>query len=294
MKIPKTLYSLRSNLIFVGGLTIFVMLFAITYTPNYGISEEATSLSDMLRSSELVMEWYRHQGLCLSICCAIVLGATALSRALLLLTTRTARLREGEYLLWQVAEVIATGLFCNLFLSLYLHINYFENIPPVILIYISVAVYPYAFYWLLAERMDRDLRIAEAQRTIVRLRQHNDQEENGTLRFVDDKGNVKLIVSAEHVICIESAGNYVTILYENAGRLIRYSLRNTLKGIEELCDSHRLVRCHRSWFINLGRVRLLRKAPDGVYAEMDAEGVNDIPVSKSYSAEVMQRFAERK
>ena len=51
MKIPKTLYSLRSNLIFVGGLTIFVMLFAITYTPNYGISEEATSLSDMLRSS---------------------------------------------------------------------------------------------------------------------------------------------------------------------------------------------------------------------------------------------------
>lgn len=294
MKIPKTLYTIKSNLMFVGGLTVFVMLFAITYTPNYGIAEEATSLSDMLMGSEPVMAWYRHQALCLPICCAIILGVTALSRTLLLLTTRTSRLREGEYLLWQVAEVIATGLFCNLFLSLYLHLDYFENMPLVILVYLSVAVYPYAFYWLLVERMDRDLRIAEAQRTIVRLRQHNEEEENGTLRFTDDKGNVKLIVSTERVICIESAGNYVTILYENGGRLTRYSLRNTLKGIEELCDSHSLVRCHRSWFINLGRVRLLRKAPDGVYAEMDAEGVGDIPVSKSYSADVMQRFAERK
>ncbi len=294
MRIPKTIYTPKSSLIFVGGLTLFVMLFAITYTPNYGISEEATSLSDMLSNSEPVAEWYRHQGLCLPICCAIVLVVTALSRMLMILLTRTARLREGEYLLWQVGEVIATGLFCNLFLSLYLHLNYFENMPPVILIYISVAIYPYAFYWLLSERMDRDLRIAEAQHTILRLRQRNDEEENGTLRFVDEKGNVKLIVSSERVICIESAGNYVTILYENAGRLTRYSLRNTLKGIEELCQSHRLVRCHRSWFINLDRVRLLRKAPDGVYAEMDAEGVSDIPVSKSYSSEVMQRFAERK
>ena len=279
---------------FVGGLTVFVMLFCITYTPNYGIAEGATGLSDMPMGSEPVMAWYRHQGLCLPICCAIILGVTALSRTLLLLATRTSRLREGEYLLWQIGEVIATGLFCNLFLSLYLHLNYFENMPLVILVYLSVAIYPYAFYWLLVERMDRDLRIAEAQRTIVRLRQNNDDEENDTLRFVDEKGNVRLIVSTERVICIESAGNYVTILYENGGRLMRYSLRNTLKGIEELCDSHRLVRCHRSWFVNLGRVRLLRKEPDGIYAEIDTEGVSDIPVSKSYSADVMQRFAERK
>ena len=293
MKIPKTVYALKSNIMFVAGLVLFVMFFAIIYTPNYGLSEEATSLSDMMGGNAAVMLWYRHQALCLPISCAIVLAVTTLSRVILLLTTRTARIREGEYLLWQFGEVAVTALFLDLFLSLYLHLGYFEYLPLVLLAYISVALYPYTFYWLLSERMDRDMRIAEAQRTIVQLRQGSEKEERGILRFAEDKDNVKLVVSSDKVVCIEAAGNYVTILYTNGSRLMRYSLRNTLKGIEELCSSGPLVRCHRSYYLNLDKVKLLRKAADGVYAEMDCEGVEDIPVSKSYAHEVMQRFAEK-
>ena len=161
-----------------------------------------------------------------------------------------------------------------------------------LLIYFSVALFPYTFYWLLVERMDRDQRIANAQRALMELRRNGGDDER-TIRFADDKGNVKLIVSTDRVISIESAGNYVNILYENNGKLVRFSLRNTLKGIEELCDSYSLVRCHRSYFINLHKVKLLRKESDGVFAEIDAEGVEDIPVSKSYAADVMQRFASR-
>ncbi len=283
MRIPKNIYSVRSSVMFTICLVIFVLLFAITYTPNYGLDESNVAMA----------LWYQHKSLCLPICCAIILAVTALSRTLLLLATRTARLREMEYLAWQFAEVATTALFCNLFLSLYLHINYFENLPLVLLVYISVAVYPYAFYWLLAERMDRDLRIAEAQRTILRLRQHDEEDESGTLRLADDKGTVKLVVSTDKVVCIESAGNYVTILYENGGRLTRYSLRNTLKGIEETCGQHQLIRCHRSYFINLAKVRLLRRTPDGLVAEMDAADIPSVPVSKSYAADVTQRFAEK-
>lgn len=278
---------------FVAGLALFVMFFTIIYTPNYGISEEATSLSDMGEVGAVVMLWYRHQALCLPVTCAIILGVTALSRTLLLLFTRTARLGEQEYLLWQVGEVIATVLFIDLFLSLHLHLGYFENMLPVLLIYISVAIYPYAFYWLLLERMDRDIRIAEAQRTIVQLRQGKENGDKSILRFADDKATVRLVVSSDMVVSIEGAGNYVTILYIGGNRLMRYSLRNTLKGIESLCTGGPLVRCHRSYYINLDKVKLLRKTADGLYAEMEYEGIDDIPVSKSYAAEVMQRFAEK-
>jgi DNA-binding LytR/AlgR family response regulator len=250
-------------------------------------------VSDLSQDEPLVTLWYSHQGLCLPICGAIILVVTALSRAILLLTTHTARIREGDYLIWQLGEVAATALFLDLFLSLYLHGSYFAYLPIVMIIYISVVIYPYAFYWLLVERMDRDLRIAEAQRTIVHLRQRDSGDDKGMLRFVDDKGNVKLVVSSDHVICIEAAGNYVTILYVTGSRLMRYSLRNTLKGIEELCAGGSLVRCHRSYYINLNKVKILRKSSDGVYAEIDHEGVDDIPVSKSYAADVMQRFAEK-
>lgn len=295
MKIPKTIYAIRSNIMFVAGLVLFVMFFTIIYTPIYGVVEEATSLGDMVKGNAAITLWYRHRALCLPISCAIVLAVTTLSRVILLLTTHTARIREREYLLWQVGEVAVTALFLDLFLSLYLHLGYMENLPLVLLVYISVAVYPYAFYWLLAERIDRDMRIAEAQRTIVRLRHsERSEEEKGMLRFVDDKGTVRLVVGSDKVVCIEAAGNYVTILYVTGSRLMRYSLRNTLKGIEDLCANGPLVRCHRSYFLNLDKVKLLRKASDGVYAEIDHEGVPDIPVSKSYASEVMQRFAEKK
>lgn len=293
MKIPKTIYNLKSNIMFVGGLVLFVLFFAIIYTPNYGFSEEATSLSDMGEGHTAIMLWYSHQALCLPISCAIVLTVTALSRVILLLTTRTARIREGDYLLWQFGEVAATALFIDLFLSLYLHLGYFEYLPLVLLIYISVAIFPYTFYWLLVERIDRDLRIAEAQRTIVHLRQSHEQEERNILRFSDDKGTLKLVLRSENVISIEGAGNYVTILYINGSRLMRYSLRNTLKGIEQICAGGPLVRCHRSFFLNLDKVKLLRKASDGIYAEIDHEGASDVPVSKSYAKEVMQLFAEK-
>ena len=294
MKIPKNIYSIKSNVMFIGGLVLFTLFFAVIYTPNYGLSDETTSLSDMGSGSAAIGQWYRHQSMCLPICCAIILGATALSRVILLLTTHTARIREGEYLLWQLGEVIFCSLFLDLFFSLYLHLNYFKNLPLVLLVYLSVALYPYTFYWLLSEMRERDLHVAEAQRTIIRLRQGDSGEASNILRFTDDKGAVKLVVNTDNVISIEAAGNYVTILHMSSGRLTRYSLRNTLKGIEPVCAGSSLVRCHRSYYINLSKVKLLRKATDGLYAEIDCDGVADIPISKSYAAEVTQRFASHK
>ena len=282
MRIPKMLYSLRSNLLFVGGLVLFMLLFAITYHPTYGLGND----------SLVIGVWQQRRGLCLPLCCAIVLVTTALSRALMWLTTRTTRLREAEYFLWQLAEVLASALFCNLFLSLLAGYNFLEHILPVVLIWISVAIYPYAFYWLLAERIDRDRRIASAQRTIVRLRQGSDGE-HGILRFADDKGTVRLVTSADNVVCIEAAANYASILYHNGHRLVKFALRNTLKGIEPLCADTPLIRCHRSYYININKVKLLRKTPDGLMAQMDADGVEDLPVSKSYAAKVMQQFQKQ-
>ncbi len=278
MKIPKTIYSVKGNVMFIVGLVLFVMLFMIVDTPGYSMTGGG------------IGRWYEEEGLCLPVCSAIVLATTAVSRFVLLVGRRASRLGEGEYLVWQFCEVSLAGVFCTLFLSLYLGLPFFGLLPSVLLIYVSIAVFPYTFYWLLAERMERDRRIADAQRTIASLRRGSDEGEGDRVRFVDEKGNVKLVVSTDRVISIESAGNYVTILYENNNGLMRYSLRNTLKGIEEVCDNHSLVRCHRSYLVNLRRVKLLRKGSDGMYAEMDSEGVEDVPVSRSYAAEVMRRF----
>lgn len=268
MRIPKTIYSVRGNVLFVGGLTLFVYLFATFFRPDYWMVE----------------------GICLPVCCGIILAVTAISRAIMLLTTHTARIRESDYLIWQAGEVAATALFCDLFLSLHLHTGYLEKLPTILMVYYPVALFPYAFYWLLEERKDRDQRIAEAQKTILRLRQAGERNSKEIIRFVDEKGAVKLMMGIDRVVCVEGDGNYVNILYETNGTLTRYNLRNTMKAIDGL--SYNLVRCHRGYYINLKKIKLLRKAPDGIYAEMDADGVKEIPVSKNYAADVIGRFSD--
>ena len=70
-----------------------------------------------------------------------------------------------------------------------------------------------------------------------------------TLYFGILPGGVKMI-KHDKVISIEAAANYVNILYDKGGQLVKFSLRNTLKGIEELCNNYDIVRCHRSYFVN--------------------------------------------
>ena len=110
------------------------------------------------------------------------------------------------------------------------------------------------------------------------------------IRFTDEKGNVKLVVGTDRVICLESAGNYVTVCYDDESKLVRYSLRNTLKGLETIASNNGLVRCHRSYFVNLSHIRTLKRTTQGVFAEIDHPGIEDIPVSKSYASELIRLF----
>ncbi len=279
MKIPERLYDVKPNVIFCLAAPVFVMLFAVIYNPTFGLSPEKYAVvSD-------------NTGFCLPIICAIELVVLLISRAILCFAIIRHRISEMEFLVWQAVEFIIVCLFVDLFLSLYLHIDYFELLPRILLVSFGINIIPYAFYWVFMERMDRDARIAEAYSMMSNMRRPGEHNE-GMIRFADEKGNTKLMVGAERVITIESAGNYITILYDDDGKLMRYSLRNTLKGIEQVCNANGLVRCHRSFFVNLNKVKIIRRTPEGVVAEIDHPGVNNVPVSKTYASDLIRLFSE--
>lgn len=279
MKIPEQLYSVKSNLIFCLLAPIFVMLFVVIYDPTFGLSAEHYDFVN------------DNKGFCLPIICAIELLVLLVSRAILCFGVVRRRISELEFLAWQAVEFVVVCLFVDLFLSLYLHIDYFNLLPRILLVSFAINLFPYAFYWVFVERMDRDARIADAYALMTKMRSPGEHNE-GMIRFVDDKGNTKLMVGAERVITIESAGNYITIQYDDDGKLMRYSLRNTLKSIEQVCNANGLVRCHRSFFVNLNKVKIIRRTPEGVVAEIDHPGVNNIPVSKTYAPDLIRLFSE--
>ena len=288
-KVPSKLYTLKNNLVFAVVLFLWVMLFAVLYTPTFGYTPEAPYTDVPI----VLQQWYAHSSFCIPILCSILIVTMAISRLLLYLFTHRNRISEIEFFVWQVCELVAVGMFCDLFISLYFQYSYLKMLPTVFLITILLTFAPYIGYWIYVEKKDTDKQLTEALHIIDELRQGIDRKNEPTpIKFIDEKGTPRLIVTSDHIYTIEAAGNYVTILYENNGKLVRFALRNTLKAIEPLCEQNGLIRCHRSWMVNLKKIRLLRHDPDGIYAEINAEGINDIPVSKNYAANVVQHLSE--
>ena len=283
MNLSELHYSVKSNILFCIAVPLYVMLFMILYTPTFGLSGHDPWLID----------WNQHAGLCLPIVCAIILVVLLASRSILCFALVRHRLSKREFFLWQAIEFLLCCLFCDLFLSLYFHTNYFSTLTNIIVAGLGLFIFPYALHWTIIELLSANDRLREAEETISDLRKGIEKNETGAIRFADDKGSVKLVVGADRVISIESAGNYGTILYDNDGKLVRYSLRNSLKGIEEICKANGLVRCHRSFFVNLNKIKIIRRSPEGLlYAEIDRSGVEDIPVSRTYASELMRLFSE--
>lgn len=69
-------------------------------------------------------------------------------------------------------------------------------------------------------------------------------------------------------------------------------LRSTLKAVEEELASDYILRCHRSYMVNFDHVKVLRKGKDGVFLELGIPNVPDIPISKTYSETVTQKFIQ--
>ena len=280
MKLSEIFYTLKPNLLFCISLPVFVLLYMVLCQPTFGVSEM------------WVDQWNLHSGFCLSISCAILLGCLLVSRSLLCFAVVRHNLSKWDFAIWQCVEFIVACLFVDLFVALFMHVNYFNTLPQILSIGLALAVVPYVLFWLIMENLDRGHRLREAQDRIEELRKGVERNETGAIRFVDEKGVVKLVIGVDRVISIESAGNYVTILYDNDGKLVRYSLRNSLKNIEDLCSANGLARCHRSFFVNLNKIKVIRRNPEGVFAEMDHAGVDDIPVSKTYAPELLRLFSQ--
>lgn len=138
--------------------------------------------------------------------------------------------------------------------------------------------------------------LQEQNRKLVQygLREAKNKETLGLeemLNFRDEKGELKLSIRPDSLFYIESADNYVNIHYLNAGKIQHFMLRNQLRRIDEMFAKHDLIRCHRSYIVSFGRVRVLKRTDEGLMVDFDYEGVPLIPVSRTYSARVMDRFS---
>lgn len=191
------------------------------------------------------------------------------------------------YLVWIMVEVFAMSLFYTLFEIIVLKdarfmMDIFEasakNTALVLLL-------PYSVLWLYFSWADKKKALEQLTEN-----QPTDNSAKSRIPFNDEKGELRFSVMHNDFLYLESADNYVNIYYLNKDKIARYTLRNTIKRLEENFKGTGIIRCHRSFMVNFDKVKVLRKEKDELVLELDVPNGLNLPVSKTYVESVMEVF----
>lgn len=204
----------------------------------------------------------------------IILLVMLISRILMMVLSS-----KNDYTWWQCYkytffEIVLSNGFSALYLWLmwhqkYAYVWYFGHS----LVYIAfLMLIPYVIIDLYFIGVEKD----------ERLRNVENAHSKEKIKFLDERGNVKLMVAPEVLLYIQSDENYLKICYLEDGNLTFYTLRSSMKKIEELCAKNGLIRCHRSYYVNKAHVKVLQKDKEFTYAVLDVPNAAHIPVSKNY------------
>ena len=111
------------------------------------------------------------------------------------------------------------------------------------------------------------------------------------ISFKDEKGTLRLTLKTNDLIFLEAYDNYVVIHYESEEKTKTYLIRNTLKQFEKDLAEFPLLRCHRSFMINMNHVKMMKREKGIVQLLMDNQGQNTIPVSRTYIENVSKMLS---
>ena len=201
----------------------------------------------------------------------VLLIVLLISRLVYFFVERPNHFQWWADLIWCASEVFIASFFIALYMSLFAHKPYFECLGLSLQFVSAILIYPYAI-----------LCLTDALVYKVENVKYSQTPEN-VIHFYDENKHLKLVVSASSVLFIKAKDNSVIINYMESGRIKGYSLRTSMRSLEPIAERFHLVRCQRSFYVNPAHVKVLRKDSDGfIFADLGVEGVDPIPVSKTY------------
>jgi hypothetical protein len=100
------------------------------------------------------------------------------------------------------------------------------------------------------------------------------------LRLTADNG--KDVLTVNDLLYIESADNYCSVVFLKDSQLQKELVRSSLGRLETQINNPKVVRCHRSFIVNLSHVKTVTGNAQGYKFHLDIES-EIIPVARKYS-----------
>ena len=140
-----------------------------------------------------------------------------------------------------------------------------------------------------------------SQNAMLKKNMAHSQEINATIHekletqediIAVESGKQTININADHIIAIESEGNYINVLTIEDDQVKSELIRNTIKNLEDqLSDRSSFFKCHRAFIINLSYVQNVSGNSQGF--NVDLLKLNkSIPVSRTYTKDFKKRMVE--
>ena len=197
-----------------------------------------------------------------------------------------------QYLMWVVAEIVIISLFYTYFTYVFIipmddsvwHIL-FKAFGCILLIMFI----PYTIITLYAAYKAKDEELQMLQYEMA-LANEPSVSYPSLVNLYDYNGTLKLTINSDSLYYMESQDNYVKIFYENQGKLQSYMLRCRTKTIEESLAETSMVRCHRSFMVNVVNINHIRKEGKSRYIVLTNNSIKPVPASKSYFKNLIEKI----
>ncbi|MCP5063157.1 MAG: LytTR family transcriptional regulator [Ignavibacteriae bacterium] len=147
---------------------------------------------------------------------------------------------------------------------------------------ITIGFFPFLLLTLYLEQKLRykNLNISARLNQQLAEKSLNISEKND-MNFDFHNSNIKILV--DDILCVKSMGNYVTLYFLKEKQLEKEIIRTTMKKIEaDILDNSKIIRCHKSYFVNLNKVITTSGNARSLYLQI-SELDFQIPVSRNYS-----------
>jgi DNA-binding LytR/AlgR family response regulator len=272
--IPEYLTNRKNTVNFILFTALFALVFINIYAP-FG-SNKWLDLSDV--------RFFAYSSIVILIGMLVIV----LSRIILVVISRKHAINFVAYALWIMGEIIVLALVYALIQWYFIHVG--NDLLSVFNNTIRTTAYiillPYFISWLYLAFKDKYNRLQRLEKNSAD--QTFSPEEGkpplsaSMIPFRDERGILKFSIKKEDLLYLEAADNYIIIHYLDNLKPAKYIIRNTLKRVEEGMPSSGLVRCHRSFMVNMDNVKVIRKEKDGLIIGFESPAQLHVPISKTY------------
>jgi len=227
----------------------------------------------------------------------VAVGGIAISRTIMYHYAKKHKISYLDFAFWVLGEVSAISFFYAFFpvvvmqsFSMERELTLFYLYKEALMATAFTLLIPYLIVILWITLEDRNAQILKLTARLKQAQDPTEEIQPEMFNFYDERGELKLSVKPEMVYYIESADNYVQIYYLNMGKLEKLMLRNSLKNIEWRFHDKGLVRCHRSYIVNMSQVKMFKRQDGEVILEFGDERIAGIPVSKGFGEGVLSKL----